>query len=73
MIDFYIAKNRSKLLKKDTVLGDSKVKDDYTIRTQFNNQTNSNRVWVYTVKNGGHSMPKYLNMAGEVWKFFSLY
>ena len=73
MIDFYIAKNRSKVLKKDTVLGDSKVKDDYTIRTKYNNQTNSNRVWVYTVKNGGHSMPKYLNMAGEVWKFFSLY
>ncbi len=73
MVDFHIAKNGGRLLKTDTVMGDLKIKDDYTIRKFFNNTSKVNRVWVYTVKNGGHSMPKYLNMAAEVWKFFSLY
>jgi polyhydroxybutyrate depolymerase len=73
MVEFYIAKNNSMLTKTDTVVGDLTIKDDYTVRSFYINQSNDKPVWVYTVKNGGHAMPKYLNIASEVWRFFSLY
>ena len=73
MFKFHIAKNRGTPYKTDTVFGDPTIKNDYTLRTLYKNQSNDKPVWVYTVKNGGHAMPKYLNMADEVCRFFSLY
>ena len=73
MLDFHLANNGSAIAKKDTLMGNTLVKDDYIMREQFTNSSTANQVWMYTVKNGGHSIPQYIHMADEVWRFFSLY
>ena len=73
MLDFHVAKNRCSIAKKDTLMGNTQIEDDFIIREKYKNTSNHNQVWMYTVQNGGHSIPKYINMAGDVWRFFSLY
>ena len=73
MLDFHVAKNGCTISTKDTLMGNAQIKDDFIVREKHKNNSNANQVWIYTVQNGGHSIPKYINMAGDVWRFFSLY
>ncbi len=73
MFDFHLAKNGCTISTKDTLMGNVQIKDDFIVREKYKNNSTANQVWIYTVQNGGHSIPKYINMAGDVWSFFSLY
>lgn len=73
ILDFHTANNGCTIAKRDTLMGNALVKDDYVVREQFKNSSTTNQVWMYTVKNGGHSIPTYIHMSDEVWHFFSLY
>jgi polyhydroxybutyrate depolymerase len=73
MFDFHLAKNECTISTKDTLMGNAQIKDDFIVREKHKNNSTANQVWIYTVQNGGHSIPKYINMAGDIWSFFSLY
>jgi polyhydroxybutyrate depolymerase len=73
MLDFRIAQTGCGSPRTDTLVGNPRVEDDYIIRQKFQNTLTGNQVWMYTVKNGRHEIPDYVNFANEVWDFFLQY
>lgn len=73
MYDFRIAQNGGQLASKDTIVSlNSESQTSISVHKYMNDGTKK-QIWIYRVENGGHGHPAYLNIAEEIWKFFSLY
>lgn len=54
--------------------GELPVKEKKVKIHRFVNGINGNQVWLYEVEGGTHALPdKSMNIAEEIWKFFTLY
>lgn len=73
MFDFRIAQNDCEFSKRDTLYNTQVKQDSYVIKEEFINNITNNQVWMYTVVNGDHGFPKYLNLEQEIWNFFNIY
>ena len=73
MLDFRIAQNGVTLSKTDTLFSQKPKDDSYIVKAKYSNKDSKNQVLMYRVINGGHDYPPYINMAEEIWRFFSDY
>jgi polyhydroxybutyrate depolymerase len=73
MLDFRVTQNGCVPSETDTLFSDDLKQDTYVVREKYINEVTGNQVWMYSVINGGHDYPNYINLAQEIWNFFSQY
>jgi len=73
MLEFRIRQTGCLLTATDTIRGPDAEETTLVVTEKYTNPVSGDRVWMYRYVNGGHGTPEYLNLAQEIWDFFSLY
>jgi polyhydroxybutyrate depolymerase len=73
MLAFRIRQNGSILASADTIYGPDVNDKTSIIVEKYSSPDAGDRVWMYRYINGGHGTPDYLDLAREIWDFFSLH